>query len=299
VFSGCDAASRRANAGIIGLLTALGNRKNPAGLSPDPSRGETVIVRRLLIPLALSAMAAFCGQAMAQGAFPAPLPNQSGSASPFPPVNQSGGAASSAPAAASPFPPVNNAAPAQRPASASPFPNPTPARAAASQGVFSQGAAPLGGGLAGGGLASAPPQDGGGTAEQEECMAKFAPLRQDAEKRAKLIQAASARKAPPQEACGLIKNYVQAESRLVNYVTSKQTACGIPSEVPKQLKANQARSQQMMKAVCQAAAQPQGGPAAAPSLSEVLGSPSVAPEIRTVRGGGSTFDTINGNVLAR
>ena len=129
-------------------------------------------------------------------------------------------------------------------------------------------------------------------------MAKFAPLRADAEKRAKLIQAASERKAAPQEACGLIKGYVQAEAKLVAYVTTKQTACGIPAEVPKQLKTNQARSQQMMKAVCQAAAQPQGGPAAAPSLSEVLGS-TAAPEVRTVRGGGSTFDTINGNVLSR
>jgi hypothetical protein len=239
-------------------------------------------------------MAAFCGQAAAQGAFPAPLPNQSGGgASPFPPVNQSGAAPASAPAAASPFPPVS--APAQR--QASPFP--TPGAAASSQGVFSRGAAPVGGGLAGGGFGAAPAQQEAGTAEQEECMAKFVPLRQDAEKRAKQIQAASERKAPPKEACALIKGYVQAESRLVNYVTTKQTACGIPADIPKQLKSNQARSQQMMKVVCQAAAQPQGGPAAAPSLSEVLGSPSVAPEVRTVRGGGSTFDTINGNVLAR
>lgn len=131
-------------------------------------------------------------------------------------------------------------------------------------------------------------------------MAKFAPLRQDAEKRAALIKAASERKASPQEACKLIKSYVQAEAKLVSYVTTKQTACGIPADIPKQLKANQARSQQMMKSVCHAAAQPQGGPAAAPSLAEVLNSSSsAAPEIRTVRGGGSTFDTINGNVLAR
>ncbi len=262
-----------------------------------------MIVRHLLMPLTLSAMAVLCVEANAQGAFPAPLPNQSSNAaSPFPPVNQAGGAASSAPAAASPFPPVNNAAPAQRPAaSASPFPNPSSSDAAASQGVFSQGSRPLGGGLAAGGFGGPPAQGGGGggTAEQQDCMEKFAPLRQDAEKRAKMIQAASERKAPPQEACGLIKAYVQAESKLVNYVTTKQTACGIPPEIPKQLKANQGKSQQMMKVVCQAAAQPQGGgPAAAPSLSEVLGATS-APEIRSVRSGGSTFDTINGNVLAR
>lgn len=262
-----------------------------------------MIVRRFLMPLTLSAMAALCVEASAQGAFPAPLPNQSSNAaSPFP--NPPGAAASSAPAAASPFPPVNNAAPAQRPAaSASPFPNPSSSDTAASQGVFSQGSRPLGGGLAAGGFGGPPAQGGGGggggTAEQQECMEKFAPLRQDAEKRAKMIQAASERKAPPQEACGLIKAYVQAESKLVNYVTTKQTACGIPAEIPKQLKANQSKSQQMMKVVCQAAAQPQGGgPAAAPSLSEVLGSSS-GPEIRSVRSGGSTFDTINGNVLAR
>jgi hypothetical protein len=241
------------------------------------------------MPLTLTAMAALCVQAAAQGAFPAPLPNQSSSSSsPFPPVNQSG----NAPAASSPFPAVNNGAvqQQQRPASASPFPS--TGSAAASQGVFSQGAAPIGGG--------GPPGGGGGgsAAEQQECMEKFAPLRQDAEKRAQAIKAASERKAPPKEACGLITSYVQAEAKLVNYVTTKQTACGIPAEIPKQLKANQAKSQQMMKVVCQAASQPQGGPAAPPSLSEALGSSS-GPEIRSVRRGGSAFDTLNGNVLSR
>jgi hypothetical protein len=262
-----------------------------------------VTVRRLLMPLTLSAMAVFAGQALAQGAFPAPLPNQSsGAASPFPPVNSSGTAAS-APAAASPFPPVNNAAPsAQKPAAASPFPSPSPTSAAASQGVFQQGARPLGGGLAAGGYAPQP-QGPAGSAEQEECMAKFGPLRQDAERRAKLISAASERKASAQEACNLIKGYVAAEAKVVNYVTSKQTACNIPPEIPKQLKANQSRSQQMMKQVCQAAtaqAGGGGGPAAPPSLSEVLGTSNVPSEVRSVRSsGGSTFDTINGNVLSR
>jgi hypothetical protein len=253
-----------------------------------------VSVRRLLMPLTLTAMAALCVEAAAQGAFPAPLPNQSSSSSsPFPPVNQSGSAAPAA-SSSSPFPPVNSgAAQQQRPASASPFPS--TGSAAASQGVFSQGAAPLGGGLAGGG---SPGGGGGSAAEQQDCMEKFTPLRQDAEKRAQAIKAASERKAAPQEACGLIKSYVAAEAKLVNYVTTKQTACGIPAEIPKQLKANQARSQQMMKAVCEAAARPQGGPAAAPSLSEALGSSS-GPEIRSVRRGGSAFDTLNGNVLSR
>ncbi len=239
-----------------------------------------MIVRRLLMPLTFSAMAALCVEASAQGAFPAPLPNQSSnSASPFP--NPSGSAASSAPAAASPFPPVNNAAPAQRPAaSASPFPNPSSGDAAASQGVFSQGARPLGGGLGAGGLGGAPPQGGGGggTAEQQDCMEKFAPLRQDAEKRAKMIQAASERKAPPQEACGLIKAYVQAEAKLVNYVTTKQTACGIPagnSEAAEGQPGPLAADDEGRVPGRRAAARRRGG-GAAPSLSEVLGATSAS-----------------------
>ena len=248
-------------------------------------------VCRILMPLTLTAMAAFCAEAAAQGAFP-PLPQQqqqqssNAAASPFP--AQPGAAA---PAASPPFPPVNGAAaaPVQRSAGPSPF----------TQG----GAAPLGGGLAaggfGGGGGGGP--GGGDAAEQQACMEKFAPLRADAEKRAQAVKAASERKASPQEACGLIKSYVVAEAKLVSYVTTKQTACGIPAEVPKQLKASHARSQQMQKAVCQAAAGGGGGgPAAAPSLSEALGATSVAPEVRSARSGrGSTFDTINGNVLAR
>ena len=264
-----------------------------------------MIVRRFLTPLTLaamtvSAMAACCVEVAAQGAFPAPLPSQSsGAASPFPAVNPSGGTAANSPAAASPFPPVNNAgsasAPAQKP---SVFP---PAGAASvSQGSFpAQGATPLGGGLAAGSFGGAPPQGGGGGAEQQECMEKFVPLRQEAERRAGLIKAASERKAAPPEACGLIKAYVAAEMKVVNYVTTKQTACQIPAEIPKQLKAAQLKSHQMMKVVCEAANRPQGGGAQpAPSLSEALGASS-APEVRSVKSGGSTFDTLNGNVLAR
>jgi hypothetical protein len=269
--------------------------------------GETVTVRRLLTPLTLLAITALAAPAVAQtAAFPAPLPNQSATPAPsaapaksaqpqFPPVNQS-----SAPAqGTSAFPPVSGSgAPPPRAAAASPFPSPT--GAAASQGVFQQGAGVPPVTAAGFGPGGGPPR---ANAEQEECMAKFAPLRADAEKRAKMIQSASARKATAQEACTLIKAYVAAEKKVVDYVTTKQTACGIPSEIPTQLKGNQSKSQEMMKQVCAAAAnQAQGGgggPAAAPSLSEVLGTSNASAETRTVPKGGSTFDTINGNVLTR
>jgi hypothetical protein len=90
-------------------------------------------------------------------------------------------------------------------------------------------------------------------AEQDECWARIAQLRQDAAQRAHAIKAASERKAPPQEACGLLKTYVQAEAELVSYVTTKQTACGISAAIEEQLRANQKRSNDLMTAVCAAA----------------------------------------------
>lgn len=260
-------------------------------------------MRRLLMPLALTTATLFCAEAFAQGAFPAPLPSQSQPASsPFPPV---GGAASSN-ASSSPFPPVGGAAAPARSAAASPFPSPggAPAAAAApaAPSAFERGAAPMGGGFGGGGgmgggMGGAPA--GGPSAAQQDCMKQFGPLREDAEKRANLVRSASQKKASPQEACKLIGNFHAAEARLVSFVTSKQSACGIPPEVPKQMSAGHAKTSQMLKQVCAAASAPQGGPSAAPSLADVLGTSS-STEVRAAkRSGGSTFDTLNGNVLAR
>ena len=47
------------------------------------------MIRRLIVPLTVAVVTIQAGQAFAQGAFPAPLPNQAApsNASPFPPVN--------------------------------------------------------------------------------------------------------------------------------------------------------------------------------------------------------------------
>src|ERR1700676_4503244 len=74
--------------------------------------GETaLIIRRLIIPLAVAVIAAHAGQAVAQGAFPAPLPGQAPMKNDpaFPPVN---GAAPAASVGAPPSSfPVQGAAP--------------------------------------------------------------------------------------------------------------------------------------------------------------------------------------------
>jgi hypothetical protein len=126
-------------------------------------------------------------------------------------------------------------------------------------------------------------------------MKQATPLRDETQKRAALVQAAGKRHAPPQEACKLIESFSQAELRFANFVTSKQTACHIPPEVPKQMKQAHEHTEQLLKQVCAAANTPQTGPG--PSLSDVLGTPSFRDEGPAKRKGGSTFDTLTGNPL--
>ena len=140
-----------------------------------------------------------------------------------------------------------------------------------------------------------PPPSGGADA----CMKAFVPLREEAEKRGKLIKAASDRKASPDEACKLIKNFGASEIKMIKYVETNSAKCGIPPQIADQLKAGHKNTEKMQTQVCGAAAQMQQQQRmAAPSLSEALGSAG-APEAQTVRKGGSTFDTLNGNVLSR
>lgn len=228
-----------------------------------------MIIRRLIVPLTAAVVAVHAGQAFAQGAFPAPLPGQA------------------APANDPAFPPVNGAAPTTSlGAPASSFPV--------------TGAAPLAG--AGFQRPPAPPsqQQPGGAADQ--CMKAFLPLREEAEKRGKLIKAASERHAGPDEACKLIGSFSQAEVKMINYVETNAAKCGIPPQVPEQLKVGHKNTETMQKKVCEVAQkqqQQQKGPAG-PTLSEVLGSAATLPETATAKkSGGTTFDTLNGNVLAR
>ncbi len=189
------------------------------------------MIRRLIVPLTFAVVTIHAGQGFAQGAFPAPLPGQAA------PANN-----------ASPFPPVNGASPSV--GAPSPFP--------------SSGAAPI----AGSAFERGPAPPSGGPSDA--CMKSFVPLREEAEKRGKMIK----------------------------YVETNSTKCGIPPQIADQLKNGHKNTEKMQKQVCTVAQQRPTGPAG-PSLSEVLGSAAALPEAQTVKKGGSTFDTLNGNVLAR
>ena len=222
-----------------------------------------MIIRRLLIPLTVAVVFVHAGQSYAQSAFPAPLPGRSA------PVND--------PA----FPPVNGAAPS---ASVGAAPSSFPVT----------GAAPITGSAFERGPAS--PQ--GGAAD--DCMKGFVPLREEAEKRGKLIKAASDRHASPDEACKLIGSFGQSEIKMIKYVETNASKCGIPAQIADQLKNGHKNTEIMQKKVCTVAQQGQQRGPAAPSLSEALGSSAALPEANVAaKKGGSTFDTLNGNVLAR
>ena len=147
------------------------------------------MIRHLMVPITAAMLAMGTAGAYAQSAFPAPLPNQAPSSSAFPPVNGSAPVASVGAAPQSSFP-VN-------------------------------GAAPIGGA---GAFSAAPPTQAG---PGEDCMKAFVPLREEAEKRGKLIKAASDRHAPPDEACKLIRNFSQAEVKMIKYI---ETILGRPED---------------------------------------------------------------------
>ncbi|QDL96156.1 hypothetical protein FLL57_02055 [Rhodopseudomonas palustris] len=234
-----------------------------------------MIIRRLIVPAVTAAFVFEAVPALAQSAFPAPLPNQSAT-SPFPaPLpNQSAAGTVNDPA----FPPVNG-----------------------SGGAFpAAGAAPI----AGGGGAFGPPPGAAPMGQQaggEACMNDFLKLRKEAEKRGQAIQAAGKRKAPAAEACKLIGAFSSSEVAMIKYVVGNAKRCGIPNEIADQLKTGHKRTEQMQKQVCNIAEQQQQRGPAGPSFADVLGSSTAAPEVNTSakKFGGTTFDTLNGNVLSR
>jgi hypothetical protein len=140
-----------------------------------------------------------------------------------------------------------------------------------------------------------PPQQG----PPPQCQ-QLLSLRDDTQKRASLIQAANERHAPATEACKLFKNFISAENRLIKAITDDGPRCGVPPEVPAQMKTGHTKALAVTKQVCDAAAQ--GPRPAGPSLSDALGTTPTVPSTVTPsisKNGGGPFDTLSGNALAR
>ena len=211
--------------------------------------------------------------AFAQVAFPAPLPGQTAAPPPQQANTPSG------------FPPISGSQPMKPMNAPLAFP--------------SQGVSPMGQGFS---APAEPPSARQGGGNQADCMKGFTPLKQEAEKRAEVIKGLSKRKAPASEACKAIGAFAQSEVKMINYIKANSQRCGIPAQVADQMAQGHKGTEQMRAKVCNAAEQqaraPRGG--GAMSLSEALGASIEVPEAKpTKRNGGSTFDTLSGNVLAR
>jgi len=116
------------------------------------------------------------------------------------------------------------------------------------------------------------------------------PLREDAEKRGKLIKAASERHAPPDEACKLIASFGAAEIKMIKYIEANAAKCGIPAQIGDQLKTGHKNTEKMQTQVCNVAQQQiQQRAPAGPSLSDVLGTSAALPEAQPSKKGGSNL----------
>ena len=108
-------------------------------------------------------------------------------------------------------------------------------------------------------------------------------MREEAEKRAKLVKAASDRKAPPDEACKLIGNFGQAELKMIKYVETNSAKCGIPPQIAERLRTGHRNTDKIQKQVCTMA---QRRPSAGSDRDEVLGPgdfwPASAPFLRAI-----------------
>ena len=137
------------------------------------------------------------------------------------------------------------------------------------------------------------PFGGGG---EPPCMSEFAKLRDDVQKKGLAAKAAGDRKATREEMCKHITAYSSAELKWVKFSESNVSTCGIPVQVVQQLKQVHGHTEQTKEKIC--AAGPGGGPAAAPSLSDALGTTRL-PTPETTKSGNGTLDTLTGNAIQR
>jgi hypothetical protein len=96
--------------------------------------------------------------------------------------------------------------------------------------------------------------------QSEACSKEFVPLREEAEKRGRLIKAAADRRAAPDEACKLIGNFGAAEIKMIKYVEANAQKCGISAQVTDQLKAGHKKTEALQQKVCGMAQQTRQSP---------------------------------------
>jgi hypothetical protein len=124
-------------------------------------------------------------------------------------------------------------------------------------------------------------------------------LRDETQKNGAALAAANKRKADPVEACKLFKVFIASEAKFIQGMSDNSALCGVPPQAIKQFQEGHGKASQVAKQVCDVAEHPRS---TGPTLSDALNSAPVIPEASpssTKPGRGGTFDTLQGNPLAR
>jgi hypothetical protein len=140
-----------------------------------------------------------------------------------------------------------------------------------------------------------PPQQAQPQQQAPPCIKEFLRLRDDTQKKADAIKAASERKVGPAEACPLFNVFSAAEEKMIKYAVDNGVWCGIPAEVVTNMRKGHAQTVSIRTKVCQAAQAP--ARPAAPSLSDALTGPT--PDSSNIRTGRGTSDTLTGTPLGK
>jgi hypothetical protein len=79
-------------------------------------------------------------------------------------------------------------------------------------------------------------------------------LRDEMQRHGQALQAAGQKRAAPDELCRLFKVYLAAGSKMAKGLEEGSTTCGVPADVPQQVRAQQAKESQMATQICEVAA---------------------------------------------
>lgn len=149
-----------------------------------------------------------------------------------------------------------------------------------------------------GGPGAGPPGGGGGfgppAAPPPHCQ-QLLEIRDQVQKAGQAIESANQKKVHVKVACGLFRNYLSAEMKMIRALETVGPKCGVPPDVAQKVRAGHAKAQIVGKQVCEAAARPQQ---TGPSLSDALGTAPVLPGSDPKKGAG-TFETLTGNPFQR
>jgi hypothetical protein len=127
-----------------------------------------------------------------------------------------------------------------------------------------------------------------------QCQTLMA-VRDELQKHGAAIEAANQKKADVKVACQLFRTYIATEAKMLKMLDANGPSCGVPPQINQQVRGSHAKAQQIGKQICDAAAR---GPAAAPTLSDALGTSPTLPDTKDKKGAG-TFETLTGNPFAR